>query len=279
VLNLGTGIKAPAIFQAQSSLYELVRNTAADTGVEPIGPERSTNFDIGIEQGFAQNRARARVSYFHNNFRDLIEFLNKTALPLAGVPPAVANATAFGAYVNSQSYRAQGIELSFEEAPRQDLRVMASYTRLDAEVTKALSASTSFNDAFPGIAIGAFSPLVGAHPFRRPPNSGTIAVIYAPRRYELALSAYFAGKRDDSTFLSDEFFGNSLLLPNTDLDKAYQKIDVSGAVNLLSRLKVYASIENLLDQHFEAVFGFPALPITGRVGFKLMLGGDSSSRP
>jgi len=274
VMNIGTGIKAPALFYSENSLYELVQGTPAAAGVEPIGPERSRNFDVGIEQGLAGNRARVRLAYFNNDFHDLIEFLDKNALVRFGVPPGVANATDFGASVNSQSYTAQGLELAFDAAPRPDLRVTASYTYLDAEVTEAFSASESFNDKFPGVAIGAFSPLVGARPFRRPPNSGTFGVIYTPKRYEVALSMYFSGKRDDSTFLSDEFFGNSMLLPNRDLDKAYQKVDLSGAVNVIPRLKIYTSIENLLDQNYEAAFGFPALPITARVGFKLTLGGD-----
>jgi vitamin B12 transporter len=274
VMNIGTGIKAPALFYSQNSLYELVQDTAQATGVEPIGPERSRSFDVGIEQGFADNKARVRVAYFHNTFHDLIEFLEQSALVRFGVPPAAANATNFGAAVNSQSYRAQGLELAFDEAPRPDLRVTASYTYLDAEVTEAFGASESFNDAFPNIAIGAFSPLVGARPFRRPANSGTFGVIYTPKRYELALSMYFSGKRDDSTFLSDGFFGNSMLLPNENLDEAYQKVDLSGGFNIHPRLKLYTSIENLLNQDYEASFGFPALPITARVGFRLTLGGD-----
>src|SRR4051812_9441621 len=274
VMNMGTGIKAPALFYSQNSLYELVQGTSQATGVEPIGPERSRSFDIGVEQGFADNKARVRVAYFHNTFHDLIEFLDPAALVRFGVPPAVANATNFGAAVNSQSYRAQGLELAFDEAPRRDLRVTASYTYLNAEVTKAFGASESFNDAFPNIAIGAFSPLVGARPFRRPANSATFGVIYTPKRYEVALSMYFSGKRDDSTFLSDGFFGNSMLLPNENLDAAYQKVDLSGGFNIHPRLKVYTSIENLLNQDYEASFGFPALPITARVGFRLTLGGD-----
>jgi len=273
-MNIGTGIKAPAVFYSQNSLYELVQGTPQAAGVDPIGPERSRNFDIGVEQGLAGNRARIRFSYFNNDFHDLIEYLDKNALVRFGVPPEVANATGFGAAVNSQSYTAQGIELAFDEAPRPDLRVTASYTFLDAEVTEAFSASESFNDQFPDIAIGAFSPLVGARPFRRPPHSGTFGVIYTPKRYEVALSMYFSGTRDDSTFLNDAFFSNSLLLPNKDLDKAYQKVDLSGAVNVIPRLKVYTSIENLLNQDYEASFGFPALPLTARVGFKLTLGGD-----
>ena len=148
-------------------------------------------------------------------------------------------------------------------------------------MTEAFSASRSFNasSTFATIPIGAFSPLVGARPFRRPANSGTFAVIYSPRRYQVALSAYFSGKRDDSTFMSDAFFGNSMLLPNEDLADAYQKVDLSGAVDVHRRLKIYASLENLLDQEYEASFGFPALPLTARVGFRLTVGGDVSSRP
>ena len=276
VLNAGTGIKAPNISQSQSSVYELVQGTPAASGIDPIGPERSRNFDVGVEQGFARNLARVRVAYFHNTFHDLIEFLNKAGLVRAGVPPDVANATSFGGYVNSQSYTAQGAEISFDAAPRTDLRLMASYTRLDAEVTEAFGASAATNTAFPGIAIGAFSPLVGQRPFRRPPNSGTFAVMYTPSRFDVSLSAYFSGKRDDSTFLSDEFFGNTLLLPNRDLDGAYQKVDLSAGVKVHPRLKIYTSIENLLNQDYEASFGFPALPLTARVGLRVNLGGDAA---
>ena len=83
----------------------------------------------------------------------------------------------------------------------------------------------------------------------------------------------FSGKRDDSTFLSDEFFGNSMLLPNKDLDKAYQKVDLSGSYQFHPLLSGYASIENLFDRDYEASFGFPALPLSARIGFKLTFGG------
>jgi len=40
------------------------------------------------------------------------------------------------------------------------------------------------------------------------------------------------------------------------------------------RLRGYVSIENLFDQDYEASFGYPALPLTARVGFRVTLGGD-----
>jgi len=275
VLNAGTGIKAPNLFQEQNSVFELVNLP----GAEPIGPERSHSFDVGVEQGFAGNRARLRVSYFHNNFENLIEYLSPSALVLAGVPAEVATATGFGAYLNSQSYRAQGIETSLESALRSDVRVLASYTYLNAEVTEAFSASASFNPSFPTIPIGAYSPLVGQRPFRRPPNSGTVAIFYTRGPADVALSAYFAGKRDDSTFLSDQFFGTSMLLPNRDLDPAYQKFDLSLGYRVRRRVQGYVSIENLFDQTYEAAFGFPSLPLTARAGVRLTLGGDPPRRP
>ena len=173
--------------------------------------------------------------YFNNTFEDLLEFLSRTQLVAAGVPPAVAATTAFGAYINSASFDAQGVELSADAAVGAGFRMSASYTYLDAEVTEAFGRSAAFNPAFPDIPIGTYSPLVGERPFRRPANSGTLFVGYANGPFDVALSGYFVGRRDDSTFLSDGFFGNSMLLPNQDLDPAYQKIDLSASYRLHPR--------------------------------------------
>jgi iron complex outermembrane receptor protein/vitamin B12 transporter len=273
-LNAGKGIKAPSVYAGQNSLYELVSGTPAGASVDPLGPEKSRSFDVGLEQAFAAGRLRARVGYFNNTFESLLEFLSRTQLVAAGVPPDVAAATDFGAYINSSSYDAQGVELSTDAAIGAGFRFGASYTFLDAEVTEAFGRAAAFNPAFPTIPIGAYSPLVGARPFRRPTNSGTLFVGYTTGPFEVALSGYFAGKRDDSTFLSDGFFGNSLLLPNKDLDPAYQKIDVSVSYRLHPRLRVYTTIDNIFNEDYAAAFGFPSLPATIRVGASVGLGGD-----
>ncbi|MGE3402284.1 MAG: TonB-dependent receptor plug domain-containing protein [Vicinamibacterales bacterium] len=275
--NAGTGIKAPAVFQVDSSLYGLLQGVPGAPVVSPISPERGTSIDIGVEQGLWDGHARVRLAYFRNTYEDLIEFVSQNALPQAGVPVEVAQQTAFGAYVNSQSYEAQGLEASGELRVANNLRVMASYTFLDAEVTESLSSgalSPAFNPAFPEIPIGAFSPLAGERPFRRPAHSGTLLVSYDSGPANVTVSAFFSGRRDDSTFLSDEFFGNSMLLPNQGLAAAYQKIDLSASYEVGRRLRPYISIENLFDKEYEAGFGFPSLPRTARVGVAVMLGGD-----
>jgi vitamin B12 transporter len=275
--NAGRGIKAPAVFQVDSSLFTLLQEVPNAPAIGPISPEKGTSIDIGLEQGFWDGQARVRVAWFRNTYEDLIEFVSKNVLPQVGVPTSVAQATAFGAYVNSQSYDASGLELSGETLLAGRLRLMASYTFLDAEVTESFGSgalSPATNPAIPGVRIGAFSPLIGARPFRRPTHSGTFMVSYTAGPAQVALSSYFSGVRDDSTFLSDANFGNSMLLPNQGLDAAYQKFDLSGSYQLHRRVKPYVSIENLFDKEYEAAFGYPSLPRTARVGLTLTLGGD-----
>jgi vitamin B12 transporter len=275
--NAGKGIKEPSLFQELSSLFALIpAATAASQGISPIGPERSRGVDVGVEQGLAGGRARVRIAYFDNEFSDLIEYVSNGVLPQLGVPVVVANASGFGAYVNSQSNRSKGAELSGEAAVGK-VRMTLSYMYLDAVVTKSLSGgalSPATNPTIPGILIGAYSPLVGARPFRRPANSGSATIAYTDGRAQIALAAYFFGQSDDSTALSDGNFGNSLLLPNKNLDAAYQKVDIRGSYRFHPRVSWYLTLENAFDQTFEAAAGYPALPRTVRTGVKLTLGGD-----
>lgn len=281
--NAGRGIKATGIFQANNSLYALLQKTAsgaalaASAGIGPILPERSRNVDAGLEQGFWGGRARARVAYFNNEFFDLVESVSRSILPQFGISPEVATAAGSSAYVNSQSFSAKGVEVS-GDAVFGRVRASASYTYLDAEVTKSLTGSSitpQFNPLFPSVRIGGFAPLVGERPFRRPAHTGSLLVAYTQGSAQVSVSGYFAGKSDDSTFLqgSDLNFGNTLLLPNHDLNFGYQKIDLSGSYRIHRRLTWFATVENLFNQHYEPVFGFPALPVNVRTGVTITVGG------
>ena len=276
--NIGQGIKAPSVFQEQSSLHVLAQESGSSFAPQPIGPERSRSLDVGVEQGFADGQARVRVSYFHNRFEDLIEFVSKSVLPQVGVPPEVAETAPFGAYVNSSSYTARGLETSAEALVMARLRLMASYTFMDAEVTDSFASSAlqpAINPSIPGVSIGAFSPLLGQRPFRRPTHSGSLMASYTQGAGQITLSVYVSGKRDGSTFLSDAFFGNSMLLPNKDLEAAYQKVDLGGAYRVHPRLRLFVSSENLLNRQYESSFGFPALPRTVRGGLTVSFGGEN----
>src|ERR1051326_6177289 len=110
-------------------------------------------------------------------------------------------------------------------------------------------------------------------PLRLAPN---FRLVYATTRLKFGanLSGSFMGRSDDSTFLTDEFFGNTMLLPNRNLLRGYQLLDFSGWYTAHRGVIFYASVGNLLSQHYQPVFGYPALPFTFRSGVRVALGGD-----
>ena len=287
--NFGKGIKEPSIFDESSSLFGLLlqqpggQQLIQKFGVKPIDAERSRSYDFGLEQGLT-DRVQLKLNVFHNQFTNEIEFVSSTALPQLGVPPDVAAASGFGATINSSDFRAQGVETELEYKISRSLFARGGYTYLDARVQRSFSSSAlcandtsplCVNLSIPNIPIGAFSPLVGARPFRRAPHTGFLTITYNHARWSALFQGTFVGRRDDSTFLSDEDFGNTLLLPNRNLDSAYQKLDLSGNFRVNTHLSLYASMENLLSQRYDAAFGFPALPFTFRSGIKITFGGES----
>jgi vitamin B12 transporter len=273
--NFGEGIKEASTSEQASALISILTpGQIAQFKVQPIGPERSRTFDFGVDQRLFNGRASLGVTLYYNNFYNLISFLGTGDLISIGVPADVANATPFGgAYVNATSQRTKGAEIDYKMDLGHGFLFQGNYTYTDGVVTKAFG-SPSFNPSFPDIAIGAFSPLEGARPFRIAPHSGSVALFYSRKKFNGAFTGYLVGRRDDSTFLSDEFFGNSMLLPNRNLSAAYQKFDLSAAYALKPYLSVYTSVENLFSQHYDAVFGFPSLPFTLRAGMRFTLGGE-----
>jgi vitamin B12 transporter len=273
--NFGTGIKEASTSQQANALISLLTpEQIAQFDVGPIGPERSRTFDFGLEQRLFGGRAVLGATFFYNNFYDLIAFLNPAALISIGVPPdAISSPNFFGAYVNATSERTKGAEVEYRMDLGHGFVVQGEYTYLDGVVTKAFGEPV-FNPDFPTIPIGAFSPLVGARPFRRAPDSGSLSLFYSHNRFNASLNGYLVGRRDDSTSLEDGFFGNTMLLPNRDLAGAYQVFGLSASYAVTNYAKVYAVVGNLFSQHYEAVFGFPSLPFTFRSGVTFTIGGD-----
>ena len=204
----------------------------------PIGPERSRTFDFGLEQRLWNGRSLLGITFFDNNFYNLIAFLDPGDLISIGVPPNVANSTpSYGAYVNATSEWTKGFEVEYKHDLGHGLLFQGQYTYLDGFVTKAFN-DPSYNPLFPTIAIGAYAPLQGARPFLRAPHSGSLAMFYNHKKMNVALNGYLVGRRDDSTFLSDAYYGNTMLLPNRNLAPGYQKFDLSIGYSLTHYAKV-----------------------------------------
>ena len=281
--NFGTGIEEPSIFDQGSSLFALLSAIPGGDAlinqyhISPIGPERSRSFDFGVDQALWNHRARLGVTLFYENFYNLIEFVDATALPQLGIPPDVVAASGFGATINSDSFRSLGAEIQVEANLGHGLRVEGGYTYLDAKVTQSFTGSAiapTFNPDFPNIPIGAFAPLVGARPFNRAPHTGSVRLDYQRKKFGITETTCLVGRRDGSTFLTDGYFGNTMLLPNRNLQAGYQLLDLTARYSIRPRLTAYASLSNLLSQHYQEQIGYPALPFSFRAGLKLTIGGE-----
>lgn len=107
--TIGTGFKSPSLYQlyAPGTFYGPVGN-------ESLHPEQSLGWDAGIEQAFWGSRIQTGLTYFRNDFRNLIDFANMIG------------------YVNIGRARTDGVEASAQVRPSADLELRFSYTRLRA---------------------------------------------------------------------------------------------------------------------------------------------------
>jgi len=247
--------------------------------VAPIGPQNSRTFDGGVDQLLLDGRSRVSLTLFHNEFTNGIEYIPQQGLIALGVPSAIADQAAYGATVNSQAYRAQGIEAEIESQVSRYLFIRAGYTYVDAQIQRSFTSDAigpSFNPSLPTIPIGVYSPLIGARPFRIAPHTGYFEAGYRRNRLFAGLRGTLVGSRDDSDFLDfDGNFGQTLLLPNRNLDGAYQRLDLTASYQANRHVSIEGNIQNLLNEHYSEAFGYPSLPFMFRLGMKFTLGGES----
>ncbi len=286
--NYSQGILEPTIAEQNGSIYDVLNSLPngqqliAQHGITQVGAQQTKTYEAGVDQHLSGTRALVRAGYFHNNFTNQIEFVAAPALLQLGVPPAVEQVianTSYGAYINSLSFDAQGLETSAEYRISDRLFVRGGYTILNSTVDKSFSSDNSYpsyNPKYPNTPIGAYSPLVGSRPFRRAKHSGSYAVIYARDRWYTEMTGTFVGRRDDSTFLTDANGGATLLLPNQNLDPAYQILGMTTHLRINRHISSYTVFDNLLSQHYQQVLGYPGLPFNFRTGMQFSWGGDST---
>jgi len=104
----GTGFKAPSLYQLYSQY-----------GNQNLDPEESTGWDIGVEQSLFDKKLILGVTYFSNEFDELIEF--------------VGYESGTSKYINVAEAEAKGVEVFASVRPIGDLIFRASYTYTDTE--------------------------------------------------------------------------------------------------------------------------------------------------
>jgi vitamin B12 transporter len=287
--NVATGVQEPSLEAEFTSLYTQLRQTGNESAiaaykVSPITAERSRTYDLGIDQNILKQKLILKAGYFHNQFNHQLELVDANGLEQYFAIPSTIAAQLPAASINSLAYRTQGLEMELQYQPLTHLVLNGGYTYLASLVLQSFagdavaanSGMPTTNPNLPGIAIGAISPLVGSRPFRRPPSTGFFAVQYTTNRFSTAIKGALASRSDDSTFQlqNDIHGGNTLLLPNRNLDFGYAKLDINALFTASRHVTVFTQLDNLLSQQHIGPIGYPELPFTIRAGLKIRVGGN-----
>ena len=281
--HFAKGVQEPSLSAQLSSLYaQLLANgdtaSIAAFRVNPIGAQRSRVYEGGLDQNIYSDRAILHLTYFHSTYGRGTEYVT-TALYNAYFHQSLPQSL-YGFYLNSLDTKASGVEASLEYQWTNHVFVRGGYTWLNAKVAQsfaddainALGGAKTTNPKYAGVAIGAYSPLVGQRPFRRPPQTGYAMVQYTGTKWSAALKAAMASKSDDSTFIdqySNANFDNSMLLPNRNLAFGYTKLDANFTYQWKPSVAVFTQADNLLNNQHMGPVGYPSLPLTFRAGLKV----------
>ncbi len=234
--SVGRSFKAPTFFENFATGFVV--------GNPDLKPERSFSWEVGLERTLFDGRLTVVSTYFDQTFEDLIQFT------FSQQPN----------YVNVAEAQAYGLELEANIVPMADLTITANYTRLETEVIDA---------GFDSTAAATF--VEGARLLRRPTNTVSASATYRGwERGVLSLVVHHVGNRDDRDF--SPVFPDP---PTPVVLPAYTTVDLAAQIELLPQrtdlgLTWTLRVENVFDQEYAEVFGFPArgrtIFVGGRVG-------------
>jgi vitamin B12 transporter len=243
--SFGTGIKEARLLEAFSPSLFFLGNPA-------LNPERAVSFDAGVSQEFLNRRASVDLTYFDNRFRDQIAFIFD---PMTFGPVKLADGTLTN-FVNVERSTARGLELAGAVRPVRQLRLAASYTFLRSRLERAQSV---------------LNPELGLPLLRRPRHAGTIEASWVVAAWDVTFDGSLVGRRRDLDPVSGARFdaaGRALI------NEGYAKLNLSGSYRINRGLRAFARIENLLNQDYQEVLGFPAYRLNFSAGLRVQIGGD-----
>ncbi|MGI8820860.1 MAG: TonB-dependent receptor [Chthoniobacterales bacterium] len=185
-----------------------------------LEPERNRGFDAGIEQRLWNGRVELGGTYFHNRLSNVIGFNGQFET------------------LNLGAARTQGLEAELKVRPLKDLSFIATYTYLDAEKTSAADINQPQGSRLP----------------RRPRNEVYLSGSYLWfGKLRMTAEAKFVNAREELSFPPPDF-----LPRNVDIED-YAFVNFAAEYEINRHLAIYGRINNLTDERYSEVFGFPAL--------------------
>jgi vitamin B12 transporter len=135
--------------------------------------------------------------------------------------------------LNLGSARTQGIETELRAMPIDDLTLIATYTYLDAEKTSSADITQPKGARLP----------------RRPRNEVYASASYLwCKKLRTTISAKWVNAREELSFGE----------PNFDIED-YSFVNFAAEYEINPHLSVFGRIDNVTNEHYAEVFGFPAL--------------------
>lgn len=214
--SAGTGFRAPTF----NDLF------FPDFGNPDLQPEESLSYDFGVDQKLWNNRIRLGLTYFQNNFKNLIA----CCTPIPTAP--------FGGPFNVGRARSAGIEFTGEVDVLPNLVASLNYTYTDSE----------------NLATDRLLP-------REPRHRWNIGLTWEPiPKLSLFTQVHVVTEQFEPV---GEVYNSG-----------YTRVDIGGTWRILERagwlqkLELTARIQNLLNEGYAEVRGFPALGINALVGLR-----------
>lgn len=215
--SYGTGIKNPGFVD----LFGFFPGTFR--GNPELEAEKSTGWDIGVEQEFLQSRGVVDITYFDADLEDEI-ITNFVFDPSSG------------AFVSTPS------NLS-GESDRKGIEVFGRYSINDAlTVTGSLTLTDSEDPN-------------GVEEIRRPEMTASVNLNYSflGERANLNFGIDHNGSQDDLRFLDGPPFSETVELDSFTL------ANLSGSYQVNDRFRIFGRVENLFDEDYQEIFGFDNL--------------------
>ena len=239
--SAGTGIKEP-------TFYENFVRSAYAIGNPDLKPEKSVSWEVGIDQNLFEDKVELGLTFFKNNYKDLIAYI-APPYPLPEDPPP--------SYVNIQEAESQGVEFTAKYRPGWGLTFGGSFTYLDTEVTDDGGLGAEGSDF-----------IKGAKLLRRPDYTFSIYGDWLWKGFHAHVKGLYVGERDDRDFRSypatritmDDYF-----VVDANVDYTFTNLGRCP----VKAIKLFAKGRNVLDEDYEEVFGFSSPRISALAGVEL----------
>ncbi|MEK6324401.1 MAG: TonB-dependent receptor [Acidobacteriota bacterium] len=258
--SFGTGIKEPTLDEAFGPSIFALGNPGLD-------PERVISFDAGVVQEFFARHVSVDLTYFDNRFRNLIIFESTAAFE----PIRLANG-ALTNFINADRASGRGVELTASARPGGNLsrlRLSGSYTFLRSRLDRAADVLTFPPPTFAGVFVP--NPELGLPLLRRPRHSGAFEAGWIDQRFDVILEGSIVAKRRDFIpfpFAKFDLSGKPVF------NSGYAKLNTAGSYRVNDFVSLFARVENLLNQDYQEVLGFPAYRLNFSAGLRVRVGGS-----